>query len=62
MTNPGTPKIIIALHASICSCITYIILSLHYSFIAYHKNDLEILIVKRYHMIKFARSTCIVSR
>ena len=43
------------------------------SFIAYHKNDLEILIVmtvcqipkldcqiKRYHMIKFSRSTCIL--
>ena len=40
MTNPCIPKIIIALHASICSCITCI-----NSFIAYHKNDLEILTV-----------------
>ena len=45
------------------------------SFIAYHKNDLEILMVtmvcpvyksdrriERYHMNKFPRSTCIVSR
>ena len=51
-------------------CITCINL-----FIAYHKNDLEILTVatvcpvfksdrriERYHMIKFARSACIVSR
>ena len=63
-----TPKIIIALHASICSCITCI-----NSFIAYHENDLEVLTVttmcsiskldhgiERYHMIKFARSACIV--
>ena len=40
MNNPCTLKIIIALHALICSCITYI-----NSFITYHKNDLEILIV-----------------
>ena len=45
------------------------------SFIAYHKNDLEVLIVvtvyqisksdcqiERYRMIKFARSACIVFR
>ena len=45
------------------------------SFISYHKNDLEILTVavvfpviksdyriERYRMIKFAQSTCIVSR
>ena len=70
MTNPCTPKIIIALYASICSCITCINL-----FIAYHKNDLDILMVtavflaiksdywiEKYRMIKFARSTCIVSR
>ena len=70
MTNPCTPKIIIALHASIFLCITCI-----NSFIAYHKNDLEILTVAvvfsviksdywivRYRMIKFAQSTCIVSR
>ena len=73
-----TQKIMIALHASICSCITYINLfciTCINSFIAYHKNDLEILTVamvcpvsesnhwiERYHMIKFARSTCIVSR
>ena len=57
-----TQKIVIALHALIF-------------FIAYHKNDLEILTVaticpvskldhrvKRYHMIKFARLACIVSR
>ena len=68
--HPRTPKIILALHASTCLCITYI-----NSFIAYHKNDLEILMVatvflvfksdhriERYRMIKFARSTCIVSR
>ena len=69
MTNSCTPKIIIAIHASIYSCITCI-----NSFIAYHGNDLEILTVatvfpvfkmdhwiERYRMIKFARSTCIVS-
>ena len=69
------------------NCITSINLFLHYmhhfflciicinSFIAYHKNDLEILMVatvflvfksdhriKRYRMIKFVWSTCIVSR
>ena len=38
--HPCTPKIKIALHASICLCITCI-----NSFIAYHKNDLEILTV-----------------
>ena len=51
-------------------CITFI-----NSFIAYHKNDLEILMAKticpvfksdyqieRYNMIKFTRSACIVSR
>ena len=56
---------VFASHASICSCITCI-----NSFIAYHKNDPEILIVatvfpisklnhriERYRMIKFARST-----
>ena len=59
-----------ALHASFSLCITCI-----NSFIVYHKNDLEILtdtavfpVIKsnyrigRYRMIKFARSTCIVSR
>ena len=76
MTNPCTPKIIIALQASICSCITCIIFSLHYinSFIAYHKNDLEILKIptvfpvfkldhriERYRMIKFAQSIYIMS-
>ena len=68
--HPCTPKIILALHASTCLCITYI-----NSFIAYHKNDLEILMVamvfsvsktdhwiERYRMMKFARSTYIVSR
>ena len=30
--HPCTPKIIIALHASICSCITCINLSLHYMY------------------------------
>ena len=63
-------KIIYTSHASICSCIVCI-----NSFIAYHKNDLEILMVatmfpvsksdhqiERYHMIKFALSTCIVFR
>ena len=57
--HPCTQKIMIALHASICSCITCI-----NSFIAYHKNDLEILTIimvclvsksdhqiERYHMI-----------
>ena len=61
---------VLALHASFYLCITCI-----NSFIAYHKNDLEILTVtmvfpvikldyriERYRMIKFARSTCIVSR
>jgi len=60
----------IALHASICSGITCIDL-----FIAYHKNDLEILMVtmvclvsksdhwiERYRINKFARSACIVFR
>ena len=59
-----------ALHASACLCVTCI-----NSFIAYHKNDLEIQTVttvflvsksdhwiKRHRMIKFAWSTCIVSR
>ena len=68
--HPCTPKIMIALNASIFSCITCI-----NSFIAYHKNDLEILAVttvflvsksdhriERYRMIKFARLTCIVSK
>ena len=68
--HPCTPKIMIALHASIFSCITCV-----NSFIAYHKNDLEILTVitvfsvfksdhriERYRMIKFAQSTYIVSR
>ena len=35
--HPCSSKIMIALHASICLCITCI-----NSFIAYHKNDLEI--------------------
>ena len=61
---------VLASHASICSCIVCI-----NSFIAYHKNDFEILTVatefplsesnhriERYRMIKFARSACIVSR
>ena len=61
--HPCTTKIMIALHASICLCITCI-----NSFIAYHKIDLEVLTVttmclvfksdhriERYHMIKFAR-------
>ena len=65
-----TLKIMIALHASICSSITCINL-----FIAYHKNDFEILTVaivclvsksdhriERYRMIKFAQLACIVSR
>ena len=65
-----TQKIMIALHASICSYITCI-----NSIIAYHKNDLDILTIatvclvsksnhriERYRMIKFARSTCIVYR
>jgi len=65
-----TPKIMIALHASICFGITCINL-----FIAYHKNDIEILTIatvcsvskldhriERYHMIKFARSACVVSK
>ena len=58
--HPCIQKIKIALHASICSCITCI-----NSFIAYHKNDLEILTfimvspvsksdhrIERYRMIK----------
>ena len=70
MTNLCTLGIMIALHASVCSCTACI-----NSFIAYHKNDLEILMIttvflvfqsnhriERYHMIKFAWSTCIVSR
>ena len=61
--HPCTTKIMIALHASICLCITCI-----NSFIANHKIDLEVLTVttmclvfksdhriERYHMIKFAR-------
>ena len=57
-----------SLHAWFCLCITFI-----NSFIAYHKNDLEILIVttvcsipkldrriERYHNIKFSWSTWIV--
>ena len=61
---------VLASHVSICSCIVCI-----NSFTAYHKNDLEILMVaivfsisksnhwiKRYSMIKFTRSICIVSR
>ena len=40
MTIHVPPKIMIALHTSICSCFTCI-----NSFIAYHKNDLEILTV-----------------
>ena len=61
---------VLASNASICSYIVSI-----NSFIAYHKNDLEILMVatmflvfkldhwiERYCMIKFARSICIVSR
>ena len=76
--HPCTLKIMIALHASICSCITYINLfciTCINSFIAYHKNDLEILMVamvcsvskldhriERYCTIKFAWSACIVSR
>ena len=68
--HPCTPKIIISSHASFCLRITCI-----NSFIEYHKNDLEILTIamafpvfkldhqiKRYHVIKFAWSTCIVSR
>ena len=69
-------KIMIALHLSVCSCITCINLFLHTcinSFISYHENDLEVLMVatvcpvpksdcriKRYRMIKFAWSTCSV--
>ena len=58
--HPYTPKIMITLHESICLCITCI-----NSFMAYHKNDLEILTVimvclvsksdhriERYRMIK----------
>ena len=68
--HPCTPKIMIALHTSICSCITCI-----NSFITYHKHDLEIQMVamtfsvskldhriERYRIIKFAWSTCIASR
>ena len=68
--HPCTLKIIIALHASFCLCITCIM-----SFITYYKNDLKILTVatmflvfksyhqiERYRMIKFAWSICIVSR
>ena len=60
MTIHVPQKIILALHASICLCITCI-----NSFIAYHKNNLEILTVimvcsvskldhriERYRMIK----------
>ena len=61
---------VLASYASICSYIVYI-----NSFITYHKNDLEILMVatafsvskldhrtERYRMIKFAWLACIVSR
>ena len=67
--RPHTPKIMIALHTSIFLCIKCI-----NSFISYHKNNLEVLMVaavcpvsksddriERYCMIKFVRSTCIVS-
>ena len=63
-------QLVLALHTSTCLCITCI-----NSFITYHKNDLEILMVatmfpasksghwiERYRMIKFARLACIVSR
>ena len=65
MTIHVPQKIILALHASICLCITCI-----NSFIAYHENDLEILMVatvfsdfksdhriERYRMIKYAKPT-----
>ena len=68
--NHNCINFVLALHASFCLCITCI-----NSFIAYHKNDLEILTVatafpvfksdhriERHRMIKFAQSTCIVSR
>ena len=55
-------QFVLALHASTCLCITCV-----NSFIAYHKNDLEILMIttvflvfksdhqiERYRMIKFA--------
>ena len=61
---------VFASHASICSCIVCINL-----FITYHKNDFDILMVatvfpisksnhriKRYRMINFTRSICIVLR
>ena len=61
---------VLASNASIFSCIVCL-----NSFIAYHKDDLEILTaatvfpvseldhwIERYRMIKFARSTCIMSR
>ena len=65
--HPCTLKIMITLHASISSCITFICLCITCInlFIAYHKNDLEILTVimvcsisksdhwiERYRMIK----------
>ena len=63
-------QFVLASHALICSCIVC-----SNSFIAYHKNDPEILTVatvfsvfesnhriERYHMIKFAQSACIVFR
>ena len=61
-------QFVLALHTLTCLCITCI-----NSFIAYHKNDLEILMIaatviksdywiERYRVIKFARSTCIVPR
>ena len=63
-------QFVLALHTSICSGIARI-----NSFIAYHKNDLEILTVtmvcsvsksdhriERYRIIKFAQLTYIVSR
>ena len=61
---------VLALHTLICSCITCI-----NSFMAYHKNDFEILTItmvcsvsksdhqiERYRIINFARSACIVYR
>ena len=69
-TQKKKKKIILASHALICSCIVCI-----NSFIAYRKNDLEILTlvvvfpiseldhrIERYCIIKFAWSICIVSR
>ena len=61
-------QFVLALHASFCLYITCIM-----SLIAYHKNDLKVLMVvtvcpvseldhriERYRMIKFARFACIV--